>query len=187
MPVMMLARYKADPTPFNRDGTQFVQNLAFTGPMTLTLDATSFDKSGDYIAFKYNSFVGGPNGPQWDLDNYVLPDATLVNEPTGKSGIESLTNQPGFKRVVARLGSNKENGCHYVEGNLTFTGPPNVVLNTALYATPGNYKLFVVGGTVTGLTYLNGHVVVSGSTLTQVAPVYTTVNSGVTTVWIPLG
>ncbi len=187
MPLVSLTRYKAPSTTVNQDGTYTVQNLAFTGPVTVTLDATTFDKSGDYVLFKYSTFPGGPNGPQWDLDNYLLPNITLINEPTGKSGVESLTNQPGSKRVIARLGSNKENGCHYVNGDLTFTGPPNVTLNTSLYATPGNYKLFVVGGILTGLSYLNGHVIVSGSSLRQVAPVFTTVNSGITTVWIPLG
>jgi len=161
--------------------------MVFNGPITVELDGSAFDKSGDYILFKYESFPGGPNGPQWDLDNYLMPNITIINEPTKRSGVDFLLNEPAYKRVIMRLGSNKENGCQYVEGDLNFTGPPKIVLTANLYSTPGNYKLFIVTGSVTGESFINGQVQLSGSTLRQTSPVYKTVADGLTTVWLPLG
>jgi hypothetical protein len=126
------------------EGTQYVDGvLAFTGATTIVLDPSIYTRGGDYVLFQYGSFPGnqGALNTHVTIDDSQLPLCELTQ----------LQNKHNQHHVILKLRSKPTNGKQFVDGDLTFSGATTLYLDPELYATPGTYELFEVGGTVTGL------------------------------------
>lgn len=152
MALVYVQRYRKPSDIIVGYGTQYVDGqLTFSGNTQLILDAAIFAQTGTYVLFDYTngSFPGG----QAALDSYLA--AEMSNGPANLSGVQEFVNEPANSRILVVLGSNPTNGKQFVEGDLTFTGATQLVLDASLYKTAGTYELFEVTGTVTGLGFVS--------------------------------
>ena len=152
MPLVYVQRYKKPSDIIVGYGTQYVDGvLTFSGSTQLVLNADVFTQTGTYVLFDYanGSFPGG----QAALDSYV--SGVMSDGAANLSGVQGFTDDTANSRVLLLLGSNPTNGKQFVDGDLTFTGATQLVLDASLYKTAGTYELFAVSGTVTGLSFLS--------------------------------
>jgi len=139
-----------------RLGTQYVEGvLSFGSGTQIFLYDSVFSRTGEYILFDYSlgSFPGG----QAALNNNVTITAVDLKlsylNPAG--GALVLEDQPALKRIVLKLLSKPDNGKQWIEGNLVFAGPTQIILSDDLYNTSGTYDLFEVTGNITGLNHVS--------------------------------
>lgn len=133
-------------------GTQYVDNgasLSFAGATTIALNGTLFSTPGDYVLFDYTagSFAGG----QSELNSNVTVDSSgLVS-----TQFVALRDDPVAEVVILTLKNSATyatDGVQYVEGNLSFDTGFTLFLDPNIYTGVGDYVLFDVSGTVSGLT-----------------------------------
>ena len=143
MPLIFVQRWVAPTAQFIEGGTQYLENgaqLSFAPGSTIALSNGVFGETGNYILFDYSA---GSFPTPSQLSNVTVDTSGLA-----LSGDYTLTNDPDNYRVVLSLKSRPDNGTQYVEGDLNITAPITMMLRADLYATPGDYVLFDVTGTI---------------------------------------
>jgi hypothetical protein len=151
-----------------KSGTQFVEGaLSFAAGTEILLYESVFSVPGRYILFDYSA--GSFSGGQAQLNSNVsvtAVDLTLsLLDPLG--GVATLEDDTVNKRIILKLRSRPTNGKQWVEGDLTFTGPTQIILSADLYASAETYELFEVTGEIEGLEHLT---CVSAAGFTCAAP-----------------
>jgi len=181
MPLVSVTNFSPVVSPVLTEGAQYFEGeLDITGNMTVMLNGDLYTVPGDYLLFKYDTFVNGQN----KLDTYVTVNWVTGTKPDTVGNV-ALIDRPSTRQVIARLGSAADNGTQYIAGDLTFTGASYMVLDSSLYGSPGTYILYEVTGNITGEAYLAGRVILNGSFLNPGNP-YVVTEGGVKKLMIQL-
>ena len=127
------------------DGAAYLdENITVTfpssGSTTMYLSDSIYSLTQDYVLFDYSA----PGSSVVNWSSGLAVDASSLR----LSRFGSVYNDPMNRRIVLSLLSKPDNGTQYVEGDLNFEGSMSVVLSPQLYATPGEYVLFDVSGSV---------------------------------------